>query len=723
MTTLSYTYPAPPVPPDVLAAITLAAPAMLAGMGLIVLPIAAHLLHRKTRKRVVFPSLQWLSVSSASQPSLFRFRRLLMLLLRCLIVAAVTLAYTQPIWLSAGQDAPGGEGSAVVLLIDVSASTGQQHNGVPAIHPLRAAAGRTLDALIAGEDHANIVYATSRPYTALPSMTTNLDVLREEIKTLQPTGEHADMTAALALAGRMLLEPGNIRRLIILSDLQESNWADAIKSIATSNPIPEGTVVSVVQLSAVPPGNLSLHEPSASPHTPRVGESTQLSVELTNHSDHLRADTVQMYLDDRLTGSVSISVAPRQTSEVAFATLIEQAGEHRVAFSLSGDALPVDDRCFMTVRVVQSVPVLVITDDDINKPGTAGYFMLRALAPHDDVRDRYGARRVHSSDATWADMQDVSTVFIGEVGVLSDSLLADLHRYIGDGGGVVLFCGGGPVVNNLAALDALEADGMLPWMPAAQRNPGVSGKPITITQGDWRSPLLRRFDEAGRNALFGVQFSKLWSTGPVDERAKSLLSFSDGTPALSWRSIGRGRLVLANFSPESSRSDLGKHGLFVALMQGLADELTPERSHRRNGVVGRSIMFMPTEPLDPKGPPPWVAGPNGKKAEDVSFSIDGSHSVIAINNPRDPGFYTATQGDVLLGVMPINIDSRESDLRRVTGDELQAAISTSNADVGARLKKAGGVQDIHGQSLWGWALATALTLLGIEMAFLGYWRR
>jgi len=712
--------------PLTLAAITLTAPAMLAGLGLVALPIVAHLLHRKARRRVVFPSLQWLADSSASQSSLFKLRRLLLLFLRCLIVAAVALAFSQPVWLIAGQDAPGGEGSAVVMLIDVSASTGQQHKGVRAIHRLRAQAGRTLDALIAGEDSANIVYATSRPYAALPSMTTNLSVLREELTSLEPTAEHADMTAALALAGRMLGETQYTRRLVILTDLQKSNWGAALKYLATDNPMPKGTIVSVVPLISPPPGNLSLHNPAVSPHAPRVGRPTQLSVHLTNHSDRLRAATVQMHLDDQLTGAVSLSIPPRQTSEAAFTTVIDKPGESRVMFSLSDDALPIDDVCFLSFSVVQSVPVLVITDDDTRKPGTAGYFILRALAPHGDGRDRYDARKVHSTQTIWADMQNASAVFVGEVGILSDPLLAALHQYMDAGGGVVFFCGGGPVIKNLVALNSLAPDGMLPWRPAAPRtggNPGVMGEPMTMTQGNWRSPMLRRFDEAGRSALLNVQFNKLWSTGPVDENAHTLLSFSDDTPALSWRGVGRGRLMLANFSPESSRSDLGKHGLFVALMQSLADDMTPKRLHESGGVVGRSVTFSPRWPIDPTGPTAVVTGPDGSKADDASISLDGPGSVIAINHPSQPGFYFATQSGVPLGAIPINIDPRESDLRRITADELQASLNTLDANPVAGLSQNIGAYDVHGRALWGWALAGALGLLGIEMTLLGYWRR
>jgi aerotolerance regulator-like protein len=113
-----------------LAAITLAASAFALGLGLIVLPIVAHLLHRRTRRRFVFPSVELLAATSASQSSVFRLRRWWLLLLRCLAVLAIVLAFMRPMWLSAEAQQAAGRGAAVVIILDASASTGQLHDGV-----------------------------------------------------------------------------------------------------------------------------------------------------------------------------------------------------------------------------------------------------------------------------------------------------------------------------------------------------------------------------------------------------------------------------------------------------------------------------------------------------------------------------------------------------------------------------------------------------------------
>ena len=59
-----------------LAVFTFAAPALFGGLALLALPLIAHLLHRRTRQRIVFPTVMFLQQSTASQSRLFKLRRL-----------------------------------------------------------------------------------------------------------------------------------------------------------------------------------------------------------------------------------------------------------------------------------------------------------------------------------------------------------------------------------------------------------------------------------------------------------------------------------------------------------------------------------------------------------------------------------------------------------------------------------------------------------------------
>ena len=203
------------------AAITLASPLMMLGMGLLTLPIAAHLLHRRAKRRLVFPSISLLSESSASQSQLFKLRRWVLLLLRCLAVAALVLGFAGPVWHEGPSAAStGDEGVAVVLLADISASSSQQVDGVSAVATLRAAGARTIDDLLLGADVGAVVRATARPTAVPPVLTSNLPMVQNEINLLKPTAGRADLSAAMALAGKLLAQRQGPHHQLLLAALR-----------------------------------------------------------------------------------------------------------------------------------------------------------------------------------------------------------------------------------------------------------------------------------------------------------------------------------------------------------------------------------------------------------------------------------------------------------------------------------------------------------------------
>ncbi len=151
----------------------------------------------------------------------------ILLCLRCLAVAMLVLAFCRPVWLDARtKSSAAGKGAAVVLLIDTSASTAQRAEEVSVIGELRAAGIRTLDSLRVGTDVANVVLASARPHAVFPNLSANVPGLREELSRLEATFDRGDLLQGLTLAGQLLAAHDGQRRLVILSDLQRTNWQE-----------------------------------------------------------------------------------------------------------------------------------------------------------------------------------------------------------------------------------------------------------------------------------------------------------------------------------------------------------------------------------------------------------------------------------------------------------------------------------------------------------------
>ena len=582
---------------------------MLGGLALLALPVVAHLMHRRPRVYLVFPTLKLLREAVATTSRMAKLRRWLLLALRCLLVALVALAFAQPFWQSA-LATPQGQAAAVVLLVDSSASARQERDGVRFWHALQASAERSIGALTPGLDVVNVIEASSNPRPLLPKLTPNLAAATNEVRTLQPTFERADLPRALSLAGEQLARHTGGRRLVILSDLQRSNWAALIEG--SPIPLPPGTQVTVVEPSVEPPDNVALSAPRAFPPQPLVKQPVQLVVRATNFSAGERQVKVTAVVEGRELPEQTLVLKPGEDRDIAFETHLDTTGDHSVQFTTTADGFPPDDQVALLVTGSERLPVLIVSDDLPTDAGSGTFFLARGLAPTSTPEDRFDVRQVLGRELATADLSSAGVVFVGYLGDLDEPGAKRLLEFVQQGGSAVIFCGEGSVARHLETLDAVaRPQAVLPWLVGAMRRLDAVDDALTISAGKWGSRWLREFDESSQFALGLVRFKRPYAVAEMHPETEVLLSYSDSTPALGLRSIGTGRLLLANFSPSLVSSELGKHGVFVALVQVLAQELRPATETGPTPRVGETYRF-PARKLPQAVARLEIAGPDGQ---------------------------------------------------------------------------------------------------------------
>src|SRR6185369_11476916 len=109
--------------------ITLLNPALLPWIAAIGLPIAIHLLTRRTRRRMELPTVKFLQRTIAHQSRLFKWRHLLMLIVRTLAVTALVLMFLKPV-LNSPLAASADERVGAVVVLDVSGSMSYSAGGL-----------------------------------------------------------------------------------------------------------------------------------------------------------------------------------------------------------------------------------------------------------------------------------------------------------------------------------------------------------------------------------------------------------------------------------------------------------------------------------------------------------------------------------------------------------------------------------------------------------------
>lgn len=710
-------------------ALSLTNGALLGGLALLAAPILAHLMQRRARRPIVFPSILFLQECAAQHSRLHRLKRLILLALRMLAVAGIVLAFTRPVWLSAqfaGRDSREAA-AAVVVLVDASLSASQQSSAGSVFPRLTGSAARILDEIRSGVDLANVVVADDSPRAVFPRMTLNLSALQSELQTLQPTQARADFDAAIAVAARLLETHEGPSRLIVLTDFQATNWSEALAESGTKL-LPPKTDVTLADVAGGPEANLGLSQPECFPAIPAEGQTVDLSVKIQNASETTQQAVVSLEIASlsggpRVTEEQTIVLPPRQSRRAVFSVVPPAGALQATTFRLTGaDSLPGDNTAFLIVGSAQPVPVLVVSDDAPEEPGTAAYYLTRALAPREGLEDvgavdRLAVRHVSAARLTADDLKGVSAVFLGYLGVLREETGRLLADFVRNGGGLVLFCGEGPADRNVAILNQASNGLMVPWQLVSHRTLGRGEPPLRISSGRWQSKWFREFDERSQLAIREIGFRSVWTAAAPSGDSEVLLLFSDGRPALGARSYGRGQFVIANFSPEVVSSDLGKHGPFVAMTQILAATLHHSAENAHATRVGEAIRFPGRVPAGIHR----VLGPDRKEILALrTETAEGGQ--ISVSRAPAAGIYELQLDDRPFGAVAVNVDPRESDLTHV---ELETLTQRLQSSAGEATSVAVGTGDLNlqGRALWGEFFTMALLALATELLLLGIWRR
>lgn len=187
---------------------------LAAGLAAIAIPIAIHLLMRRRRKPTPWAAMRFLMEAIRRRRRRLQLEKLLLLAVRCLLVAAIALALGRPTLRGLAGNSPFGS-SAVTLAIvidDSIASGAPDGSDTTALDRHKAMAVELLESLRPDRGDRAILVPLSGPLAAetdLPGAsalapTSDLGTISQFLEDLMPTSAAADTTGALALVAERL---------------------------------------------------------------------------------------------------------------------------------------------------------------------------------------------------------------------------------------------------------------------------------------------------------------------------------------------------------------------------------------------------------------------------------------------------------------------------------------------------------------------------------------
>lgn len=234
------------------------------GLLSIALPIAIHFLMRHQRKPIRWAAMRFVIEAYKKQRRRMRLEQLILLTLRCLLLAVVALALAKPILSRAGLLGSGSRD--LYLLIDNSIASAARINHEPTASPDLVSSTTTLsqsidqakallDQLEAGAgDRAAIITLASPASAPILPLTSDLDQVRRVLDSLSPADSRADWNGAYHLLTNALEHPS------------QPAASDSTPLIALLSPFSKGSLTDGEQsLQLDTAANLLVSEPIETP--------------------------------------------------------------------------------------------------------------------------------------------------------------------------------------------------------------------------------------------------------------------------------------------------------------------------------------------------------------------------------------------------------------------------------------------------------------------------
>ena len=586
----------------------------LFGLAAVGIPVAIHLLNKFQVREVKWAAMRFLQESIEKNRRLLQLEDILLLLLRCLLVALVVFALSRPTW-QTGAQTSGSHQVAAVIIIDNSSSMGLTNGIQTSLQRAQVAAEQVLAAFPTGSSSA-LFYAADNVQPVIAQPTLDFSLLRDRIRKTKLTDRATDLSAALQLAVTTLQkhEGGGSKEIYLITDGQANGWpalGELEKQLAD---IRKQVVVHLILVGDPAESNLAVTALRLESGLTPVNQPLRCSIEVTNGSDTEARDVrVSLLVDDQPAVDEAIieSIPAGAAHSVALFAKLRSEGYHTVTAQIPHDRLPADDQRTLAVRAIREVKVLLVDGVIATNPAKADDFFVRnALTPVDpaDLGQYFiktttiGAQQLGTTS-----LNDYDAVFFLGVDQIDSSEVPILTSYVQQGGGLVIFPG--PACNVDFYNQELGRDGFLPATLgpyAGDVDPNHADKFFTPQSGDYDHPIATLWNDPSAGTLATAHFyayypltpspwKKPAAGDPEPTGGQPRVVFhlqQNGDPVAVEHTWGSGRVILFASTPTTAWNDLPVRPAFVPLMQRVLGSLVERQEEGLNVRVGQSFSYV-----------------------------------------------------------------------------------------------------------------------------------
>lgn len=682
----------------------LAANPMWSLLALAALPFLIHWLSRRFPKKYIFSSLDDLKKSIAGRSRIFKWRHFLYLILRALAIAALVLAFLEPV---TGLNDKGDQNGIrhVVIAIDQSLSMGHRDGNFSTWKRTLAETDKLL-ASLDPLDKVNLVMVGRTPEASFAQFSHNTAAARKFLSQKRPLPVEADFKSANSLITQLAERASGPVEIYYLSDFQRKNWANIhFKGIPR-----EARLFFIPTTDDNERANQAVLDCTLVDRIPIRGQPFVIKARVANYSSNNYNGKLEIIASESQSSELTVSLSPWGEREVTMEFPGLAPGIHHLRVQLANDQLAIDNTRWMVVTVGEAEETVILSSpgDDGDELSAPVRFLRAAVNPFGRDQGSYRIRELVGEPLQASTLSGTSKLLASRIPALAPEEAGILVTFLNSGGGMILFLDGEHDRENLRQIES-EMSGALPiTLTTRLSSANLPNGAMKVARGDFRSPFLRLFEGERRRNLGFLEFYDLYHASPTGE-GRILLSYADGTPAMAEAQVGLGTLLLCNFSVSELSSNLARQQLFPGWIHDILANLAPAGGTELDYLAGDQVNTdaWATEVLGRA-----VLAPDGKE---VAAKADMRGERVFLNfQTEEPGVYQLPgRGQRTLRAFAVNPSNRESDLRILDVGVLPARAPGSQ-NGGLREEGQSYRELSKGRPVSHWFIFAALFLLVLE---------
>jgi len=553
-------------------------------LPLSLLPVVIHLFFRRKPRRLAFSDLRFIKQASKNVTPRKKLQQWLLLLIRCLVLLFLCLAFARPVGYLGGSKQEN-RNKNILILVDASYSMGLNESGKSRFDASKNLAVSLVERLLpqkqrsAGKQVGVIVFSNVvEQYAAL---TNDADSLKKFILEADQSFNPTDIVPPFKLAYEMLsAQPDTSRTIIVITDmaghLTAGSNAPLQDSIEKYNP---GIQVVFIDAGAQNPDDF---ENAAVEKVSLLEDPLRFNVEIENFAESQKSTPLNLFINGSNVYDNAIKLEAKKAAgyEINFIQKQENSGEVHGEARVQEDALRVDDSCYFSFPVKTQEKVLIVDGDPKFGFGvnSESYYLNSVLSGRDN--DRFSTRVCGVEE------------FEGE---------SNIEKY-----GCLILCNAAEISDKSVDLiakfaDSPERKNVLLFLGAKvqpDKYPGLLNENMGIVQE------ARRFPAANTNT--GNVFSDI-SSFELDKIIVSgyfklntafstvLLELDNGDPLLIEKTMNNSRLFIFASTADREWTNLPSKPFFPYFIRALV-ESSPQGAEKKETfiyAVGQTLKYTP----------------------------------------------------------------------------------------------------------------------------------